>query len=148
MRLNNRLEVLNEIEFDFISVKVKEFNRKKIYNWIKKVLTEEQQYSYHIQYIFCNDEKLLEINKKYLNHDTLTDIITFNYNEEFGIIAGDIFISYERVVDNAAKYHVSVRDELHRVIVHGVLHLLGYDDTTAQQQKIMREKENYYLNMQ
>ncbi len=147
MRLDNRLKGCNKIEFDFISVNIKEFNRNKVCNWIKRVLEIEQHNTCQIQYIFCNDNTLLEINKKYLKHDSLTDIISFNYNEELGIIAGDIFISYERIVENAKTYHVSIRDELHRVIVHGVLHLLGYDDKTLKQKKIMREKENYYLNM-
>ncbi len=100
-----------------------------------------------LQIIFCSDEQLLALNRQYLKHDTLTDVITFNYNDEFDDIAGDIFISHERVQENACKYGVTVSAELHRVIIHGVLHLLGYNDATADEIRTIRDKENYYLTL-
>ncbi len=138
---------INYIDFEFLSVKIDKFDRNDIIDWIKRVFEIENKDTYHIQYIFCDDNTLLEINKKYLEHDTLTDIITFNYNDETGMITGDIFISYERVVENASTYNVSVFNELDRVIIHGILHLIGYDDQTLHQEQIMREKEDYYLKL-
>ena len=87
---------------------------------------------------------MLEINKNYLNHDYYTDIITFNYVEE-NLISGDLFISVERVRENAGKFDVTFQQELYRVILHGILHLVGYDDKTFEDQTLMREKENFYL---
>jgi probable rRNA maturation factor len=95
-------------------------------------------------YIFCNDDYLLEKNIKYLNHNTLTDVITFDYCLD-KIISGDILISVERVRENSESYNVSFSEELNRVMVHGLLHLLKYNDKTKKQSKIMREKEDFYL---
>lgn len=135
------------IKFEFLSIKINEFNSKNTIKWIKQIFIQEGHKAFYIQYVFCNDDKLLEINRKYLGHDYLTDIITFDYTNELDKIAGDIFISYDRVIDNAKKYKVSVIDELNRVIIHGVLHLLGYDDKTEHQRVKMRYKENYYLTL-
>lgn len=98
-----------------------------------------------LNFIFCSDAYLLEINKQYLDHDTYTDIVTFDSSEEEDLIAGDIFISVERIAENAAKFGVTEKDELHRVIIHGVLHLCGYYDKKSEDKKLMTEKENYYL---
>ncbi len=111
------------------------------------VVEKEKSCVDNLQFIFCTDDMLLEVNKKHLNHDTLTDTITFNYNSESRGIAGDIFISYERVWENAYTYKVTVLEELHRVIIHGVLHLLGYDDKEETDALIIRAKENYYLTL-
>ncbi len=135
------------ISFNFEEVIIRGFNEKKLREWINTVVKEENNVIAEIQFIFCTDDRLLKINRQYLNHDTLTDIITFNYNDEFDGIAGDIFISYDRVKENASIYKVTIREELHRVIVHGVLHLLGYNDGTAQEERIIRAKENYYLTL-
>ncbi len=97
-----------------------------------------------INVIFCDDSFLLEMNIKYLNHDTLTDIITFDYNEG-SAISGDIFISIERVRENAGIFSKSFAEELHRVIIHGVLHLCGYKDKSRKDQVVMRMKEETYL---
>jgi rRNA maturation RNase YbeY len=98
-----------------------------------------------ISVIVCSDEFLLEMNKQYLNHNYYTDIITFNYNEA-GIISGDLFISIERVKDNAETYSTAWEKELLRVIFHGVLHLVGYNDKTTKEKEIMRRKEDFYLS--
>jgi rRNA maturation RNase YbeY len=98
-----------------------------------------------ITLIFCTDEELLAINKEHLDHDYYTDIITFNYNND-SIISGDLFISVDRIKDNATQLAVSMEEELHRVCYHGVLHLVGYNDKTDQEIEIMRAKENFYLN--
>lgn len=99
-----------------------------------------------LNYIFCSDEYLHKMNVEYLNHDTYTDIITFDYSEET-IISGDMFISVERVAENASKYNSKELDELHRVMVHGLLHLCGYKDKSSDDQEIMRKKEDYCLNL-
>jgi len=99
-----------------------------------------------LNYIFCSDAYLLQINQQYLNHDTYTDIITFDNSETEKVITGDIFISIERIRENAAKYNITEADELHRVIIHGALHLLGYKDKTAVTKQKMTEKEDFYLS--
>ena len=99
-----------------------------------------------INYVFCDDEYLHKLNLEFLNHDTLTDIISFDYS--IGkLIQGDIFISVDRVKDNAKDFAVSVSEELNRVIIHGVLHYCGFKDKTDADAKLMREKENYYLDI-
>ena len=98
-----------------------------------------------ISVIFCSDEYLLQLNKEYLNHDYYTDIITFDYVED-DLISGDLFISLDRVKENARQFETPVLNELYRVVFHGTLHLTGYEDKTDSEQKLMREKENYYLS--
>jgi rRNA maturation RNase YbeY len=98
-----------------------------------------------ITLIFCTDEELLAINKEHLAHDYYTDIITFNYNTD-SLLSGDLFISVDRITDNAQQLGVSMEEELHRVCYHGVLHLVGYNDKTDDEIAVMRAKENFYLN--
>jgi len=98
-----------------------------------------------ITFVFCSDEELLGVNKEFLNHDYYTDIITFDYSEG-SVISGDLFISIDRVKENALSFNVQIMEELHRVAFHGVLHLLGYNDKTEAEVIIMRAKENHYLN--
>ena len=98
-----------------------------------------------LYFTLLNDESLQQINIKYLKHNTLTDIITFDYGDH-NIVSGEVFISIDRVKDNALQYKVSYKKEFLRVLVHGLLHLCGYGDKTAKEQKLMREKENYYIN--
>jgi rRNA maturation RNase YbeY len=121
-------------------------NQEKITTWIENTIKEEGYQIEEISYIFCNDTYLLEKNIAYLNHDTLTDIISFDYSVG-KIISGDIFISIERVKENAQEFNVSFLDELHRVIIHGILHYCGYKDKTSDQKEVMRSKENYYLSL-
>jgi rRNA maturation RNase YbeY len=111
---------------------------------IKRLIEMENKKTGDLCFIFCTDAFLLEINKKYLGHDYYTDVITFDYAVA-DTVAGDIFISVERVNENAQEYGVSFNHELSRVMYHGVLHLCGYKDKSAEDEKIMREKENFYL---
>ncbi|TDS51462.1 rRNA maturation RNase YbeY [Myroides indicus] len=115
-------------------------------DWINQVIVSEGFMCGDINYIFCNDDYLHEINVKYLNHDTLTDIISFDYTEG-RIISGDIFLSVERVKDNALDFDVSFNLELLRVMVHGVLHYCGYEDKSEEDEKLMRAKENEKIRM-
>ncbi|MFH4963825.1 rRNA maturation RNase YbeY [Gaetbulibacter sp. M235] len=119
-------------------------NENLISTWISDVITSEGFKEEEINYIFCDDEYLHKLNVEFLNHDTLTDIISFDYSVG-KIIQGDIFISIERVKENADDFKVSFSDELHRVIVHGVLHYCGYKDKSDADSAIMRQKENHYL---
>lgn len=111
---------------------------------IETVLSNENRTLGEINYIFCSDEYLLNINKQYLKHDYYTDVISFDYSED-DIISGDIFISVDTVKDNAKEYDVEFEKELARVMVHGVLHFIGYKDKTDEDAKQMRQKENQYL---
>jgi rRNA maturation RNase YbeY len=119
-------------------------NEEGIVNWISDAINSEKKILGEINYIFVSDEYLLNLNKTYLNHDTLTDIITFD-NSVGNILHGDIYISVERVQDNAIDFSVSFEEELHRVMIHGVLHLAGYRDKTDKEADEMRTRENHYL---
>jgi len=129
-----------EEEIDF---KLK--NKKIIRSWIENTIVAEHDILKEINFIFCSDAYLLKINQDYLQHDTYTDIVTFDNSEKKDEIVSDIFISIERVSENALIYGISTIQELHRVMIHGTLHLLGYKDKSSKEKKIMREKENYYL---
>lgn len=133
------------IRYNFLDIKVKILERRKIETIIKLIATDGRKIPGDINIIITNNDNLLEINKKYLNHDFYTDVITFNYNE-FNIISGDIYISFEMIQDNAQKYNTTWREELNRVIFHGVLHLIGIKDKTSAQKKEMTKFENYYLS--
>ena len=119
-------------------------NEQKTKDWIKQSIAKEGFELGEINYIFCNDEYLHKINVEFLQHDTLTDIISFDYTlgKE---VSGDIFVSIERVEDNAKDFKVSFTDELHRVLIHGVLHYMGYKDKTDDEKLEMRTKENECL---
>jgi rRNA maturation RNase YbeY len=120
-------------------------NKNKVREWIISVLSHNEKQPQSINYIFTSDNFLLSLNKKYLDHDTLTDIITFDQSTNIGLIEADIFISIPQVKENAKKLNTSFMEELHRVMIHGILHLLGYNDKTLAEQKEMRKKENHYL---
>lgn len=113
--------------------------------WIKETIAAEGFKLDELNYIFCSDEYLLGINQQYLNHDTYTDIITFDNSETEGVITGDIFISIERIRENADQFKVPLMRELQRVVIHGALHLLGYKDKKPAEKKLMTEKEDFYL---
>lgn len=121
-------------------------NKLLIKSWIKQVIEKEDKKLGNISYVFCNDEQELEINKQFLNHNFFTDIITFDYVEK-NVISGDIFISIDCVKENSKTFETDFNAELFRVIIHGVLHLLGHDDKTTEEKSIMREKENECLKM-
>lgn len=123
-------------------------NEKRLLKkWIISTIEKKKRIAGDISFIFCSDNYLLNINKQYLNHDTLTDIITFDYsnNDPKTPVSGDIFISIERVKENASTFSKSLNDELHRVIIHGVLHLLGYKDKTKIAKAEMTKQENLCL---
>ena len=120
---------------------------RKTSNWIKHTIIAEEGQLSELSFIFCTDEYLRNINIQYLNHSTYTDIVTFDTSEESGIIQGDVFISVDRVKENAFKLGTEFDTELHRVIIHGVLHLLGYSDKKAVNKRQMREKEDAYLSL-
>lgn len=122
-------------------------NEQQIIDWIKNTIQQEAKSATEISYIFCTDEYLYQMNLEYLNHDTYTDIITFDYTEK-SVVSGDIFISIDRVKENAIKFKTTFKNELSRVIIHGVLHLLGYKDKTPEQKQVMRSKEDFYLTLQ
>lgn len=119
-------------------------DRRKVSRWIGDTIAEEGKKRGEISIIFCSDAYLLAINKKHLNHDYFTDIITFDYDEG-DVVSGDLFISVNTVRVNASEFNVTFEQELHRVIIHGVLHLCGYKDKTDPEAKLMRAKENHYL---
>ena len=119
--------------------------KNAVKTWLSNAIAGEGQSLNELSFIFCSDEYLLNINKSYLDHDTYTDIITFDNSEDQGVLTGDIFISIERIRENAQKFQVTEMDELHRVMIHGVLHLLGYSDKTKPAKQIMTAKENEYL---
>ncbi len=119
-------------------------NEHQISSWIEEVITEENFKLGEINYIFCNDDYLHKLNVEFLQHDTLTDIISFDYTVG-KLIQGDIYVSTERVADNAKDFQVSFQEELLRVMVHGVLHYCGYKDKTDAEAHTMHEKENHYL---
>ncbi len=115
-------------------------------NWISRVIQSENKKEGDINYVFCEDEYILQINQQYLNHDYYTDIISFDYtvgNE----LHGDIFISVDRVRENALDYNTSFEEELKRVIIHGVLHYCGYKDKTEEDEQLMRSKEDVKIQM-
>jgi probable rRNA maturation factor len=119
--------------------------KKKLKEAVMFLMDEEKKIFASLDYIFCSDEYLLEINQTYLKHDDLTDIITFDLSDPNGPLTGEIYISVERVKDNAHIFNSTFQDELARVIFHGALHLCGYGDKSRKEQQVMREKEDYYL---
>lgn len=125
---------------DFVFCKKLETKR-----WLKFVAESEVRKIGDVNVIFCSDNYILDVNMKYLQHDYFTDIITFDYCEG-DVLSGDLFISIDSVRDNADFYGTEFSDELNRVIVHGLLHLIGYDDHTDSEQRTMRSKEDYYLS--
>ena len=131
------------IDFQYIeSQKIN--NSKAISLWLIDVAKKEGKEIGEVVYVLCKDDYLLKKNIQFLNHNTLTDVITFDYCKE-GLISGDILISTERVEENSREFNVDYLTELQRVMVHGLLHLLGYKDKSKEDIKIMREKENFYL---
>ncbi len=121
-------------------------NEPKLTSAIQYIIKSEHKICGEINIIFCSDEYLLHMNREHLEHDYYTDIITFDYVEE-NTINGDLFISVDRISENAGKFAVEFTEELKRVVYHGILHLVGFNDKTEGQRREMREKENYYLQM-
>tara|TARA_R110002124_G_scaffold20395_1_gene79983 strand:+ start:604 stop:1029 length:426 start_codon:yes stop_codon:yes gene_type:complete len=128
-----------------VSFSLKEKRKRK--SWLKKIAEAENHKISELNYIFCSDEYLLSINIEYLDHDTYTDIITFDNSEEENILEGDIFISIERVKENSQALEVDEEKELSRVISHGLFHLLGYKDKSNEEANLMRNKEDFAINL-
>jgi probable rRNA maturation factor len=132
------------IDFTFEQINTFELDKNLIANWLSNVALSENKNIETISVIFCSDDYLLSVNKEYLNHDYYTDIITFDYSVDTEI-SGDLFISIDRVKENATEFNVPFLNELHRVLVHGVLHLCGYGDKSPDEETLMRSKEDFYL---
>ncbi len=136
---------MSKIEVFFEDIQPKKIKKRHIDKAIKYLINNEIKELGKLSIILCSDNYLLKINREYLKHDYYTDIITFNYVEG-NRISGDLFISIERIKENSVEYKTTLIKELYRVIFHGVLHLIGYNDKTADEKKVMREKEEYYLS--
>lgn len=121
--------------------------KRNIRSWIIQTAENEDYKIGTLNYIFTNDEILVQLNKEYLRHFTLTDIITFDMSESSGILSGDIYISVDRAKENAKEYKDSLTNEIKRLMIHGVLHLMGYKDKSREEREQMRAKEEYYLSL-
>jgi len=138
---------MNNIDFHIENVDIPDLDPEFLRLWIKAVVESQQKQIGEITYIFCSDDFLLDINMKYLNHNYYTDIITFNYNID-KVLNGDVYISYDTVISNAEEFSQgNVKDELERVIIHGVLHLAGFNDKTEDEQVKMTKMEDWALAM-
>jgi rRNA maturation RNase YbeY len=138
--------MISEINFFTENIRYTVRKKRVLRRWILNTIEREGKISGDINFIFCDDIFLSELNYKYLKHSTLTDILTFPTDDENGQVCGDIYISIPRVKENAIKFQQSVEVELHRVMIHGILHLVGYNDSTKGEKKIMTSFENLYLS--
>ena len=136
---------MNNIQIFFEKVQPIKVKKNSIKKQISRVIISESKQVGDISVIFCSDEYLLEINRQFLNHDYYTDVITFDYVEG-NVVSGDVFISLDRIKENSLLFHNQAIMELYRVVFHGVLHLIGYNDKTLEEIKEMRSKEEHYLN--
>ena len=135
-----------EIKFFFPAQGITLGNRNRLKQYLKRILEKEGNRTVdYINYVFCSDDYLLDINKRYLQHDYFTDIITFDLSESSNAIQAEIYISIDRIKDNSRRIGTTIKAELHRVIFHGVLHLCEYRDKTKREKIKMREREGYYL---
>jgi len=132
------------ISYQTDGIKMPAIKKRETSAWIKAVASSYEKKVGEIAYIFCSDEKILEVNKEYLQHDYYTDIITFDYCED-NVISGDIFISLDTVKSNSEQFNTSYNDELHRTIIHGILHLCGINDKGEGEREIMEAEENKAL---
>ena len=119
-------------------------DKPRLTSWIEEVINKESRLLEELVFNFCSDESLLKINKEFLKHDTLTDVITFDYSASKAV-SGEVFISVDRVRENAKEFHQDFNDEIRRVMIHGVLHLCGYKDKTPKDKALMSEMENRHL---
>ncbi|HOX77633.1 MAG TPA: rRNA maturation RNase YbeY [Bacteroidales bacterium] len=122
-------------------------NKRKLRHWITQAVENEGHKINNLNYILTSDNILFQLNKEYLQHITLTDIITFDMSESEGELAGDIYISVDRARENAKEYHVSLTNEISRLMIHGVLHLMGYKDKTNEERVVIRAREEFYLSL-
>jgi probable rRNA maturation factor len=135
---------VSKLSFFFEDIKPVKLQKKVLQNTIDFLVENEHKHPGDVSVIFCSDDYLLKINEQYLNHNYYTDIVTFDYVEN-SVISGDLFISVDRVEENASQLGVTFDEELYRVIFHGILHLCGYNDKTIAEKEMMREKEDFYL---
>jgi rRNA maturation RNase YbeY len=140
------METLSEFSFHSENIIFILKNKPAVTSWLSYSIRNENKVSGDISYIFCSDEYLHKINLEHLRHNNLTDIITFDYCEE-EIVNGDLYISIERIKENAELYNNTIENELHRVMIHGIMHLCGYKDKTPEDQNVMSAKEDFYLNL-
>lgn len=136
----------SKINFFSEDVKFVLKNKKIIRDWLNSTIEEEQSTAENINYIFCSDKYLIEINLKYLKRETLTDVISFNFNEINEAIQGDIFLSIERIKENSLNLGLAFENEVFRIMIHGLLHLIGYEDTKPEEKALMTKKEDCYLS--
>ena len=136
-----------EVHFFFADKNVALTDRTQLKSFIKSIFKKENKLASSLTYVFCSDEYLLDINKQFLQHDYYTDIITFDLSSTKGVIEGEVYISIDRVKDNASQLGTTIKNELHRVIFHGVLHLCGYKDKKPAAEKMMRAAEDKYLKL-
>jgi rRNA maturation RNase YbeY len=134
------------MEFFFEDIDTFNFAEESLIEYVNELIVSEKGQLGDVSVIFCSDNYLLQVNKQYLNHDYYTDIITFDYVDN-DIISGDLFISVDRIKENALEYQCTFIRELYRVVFHGVLHLVGYNDKTDEEQNLMTKKENQYLGV-
>lgn len=139
-------ELLPEVDFHSTAVNFIPKSKSQLRQWIVDTFRAEKKALSSLHFIFCSDEYLLGINKEFLDHDDYTDVITFDYGHD-SEIEGEIYISVDRVRDNANSMGQNFDDELHRVMIHGVLHLCGYGDSKPEDKRVMTRKEDYYLNL-
>jgi probable rRNA maturation factor len=139
--------MVNKVHFFFEGITKFNPGKNLLNDWILQVVSVHGQKLKSLRVVFCSDDFLLELNKKYLQHNTFTDIITFPYSNPGEALEGELYISTERVKDNALSLDTEWLEELHRVIIHGVLHLLGYNDHTDAEKDLMRSREDYCLSL-
>jgi probable rRNA maturation factor len=137
--VNSKIQFFSEYEGFVLK------DKGKIRTWLINSIREEETKPRYINFIFCSDDYLFELNKAYLRHETLTDILTFPADDGIGVISGDIFISVDRVRENAILYETTFGEEIRRVMIHGILHLVGYKDKSANEKQQMRMREDFYL---
>jgi rRNA maturation RNase YbeY len=135
------------IVYTSIDISFPKIKRKELTAWIKNVIEENNKKTGNITFIFCSDKEILRLNKKYLKHNYYTDIITFDYSPSLILLSADLFISLETVKSNSEKFKTDYYEELYRVMIHGILHLCGYEDSMPENEKNMRELENKYLEI-
>jgi probable rRNA maturation factor len=141
------LPTINQkIQFFSEDISFRISGKLKLRAWLYDAIREEGKHPWYINFIFCSDAYLLELNKTYLARTTLTDVIAFSYSEEEGIVTGDIYISVDRVGENAEKFKQSTEKELYRVMIHGILHLIGYNDGSKKEKERMHKLEDKYLS--
>ena len=142
-----KLSQIHSVHFYFEKVDFTLRDRGELKSFIYSLIVKEKKNLNNLNYIFCNDKALLKINRKYLDHNFYTDVITFDLSSSPNEILADIYVSVDRIKENAKSLKLSLKEEFHRVMFHGLLHLCGYNDKTEAQKRLIRKKEDFYLNL-